>query len=153
MIRDYQDTDKEQLRQLVIESNMYQKGRLEKEALDIEKVRAKSAEIFESVLEEKEQHYIVATDGERLVGFILVEVSSMYVGRGSVDDLFVQEGYRSQGRGKELLDAGLKWMKERGVQKAGIGVHRSNEVAIKLYINAGFEEVPETYISLEKELR
>ena len=153
MVRDYKENDKEQLRQLVIESNLYQKRSLEKEVLDTEKVRDQTSNLFDGVLQHPEdQHYIVAEIDGKLVGFILVEVSGMYVGRGSVDDLYIQSEYRNKGIGKALLQAAFEWLKDNGVKRVGLGVHKSNEVAIKLYKSMGFEEEPETYLSLEKEL-
>ncbi|SRR5260221_3550370 len=145
--------DKKELRQLVIESNLYQKGSLEKESLDTEKVKEQTSSLFDGVLKHPEdQHYIVADAEGKLVGFILVEVSGMYVGRSSIDDLYIQSEYRNKGIGKVLLQAAFEWLKSKGAKRVGLGVHKSNEVAIKLYKSMGFEEEPETYLSLEKEL-
>lgn len=153
MIRKYKNEDKESLRHLVIESNLYQKGALEKEALDKEKVKEQTSSLFDGVLEHPEdQRYIVAEVDSQLVGFILVEVNGMYVGRGSIDDLYIQSEYRGKGIGKLLLQAAFDWLKSKGAKRVGLGVHKSNEIAIKLYMSMGFEEEPETYLSLEKEL-
>lgn len=152
-IRNYESSDKEELRQLVIESNLYQKGSLEKESLDTEKVKEQTLDIFDGVLKHSDdQQYIVAEEDGKLVGFVLVEVSEMYVGRGSIDDLYIQSEYRGKGIGKALLQAAFDWLKGKGAKKVGLGVHKSNDVAIKLYKSMGFEEEPETYLSLEKNL-
>lgn len=152
-IRAYKESDKEELCQLVIESNLYQKESLEKEVLDTEKIKEQTSSLFDGVIKHpKDQHYVVAEVDGKLIGFILVEVSGMYVGRGSVDDLYVQSEHRGKGVGRALLQTAFEWLKNNGAKRVGLGVHKSNDVAIRLYKSVGFEEEPETYLSLEKEL-
>ena len=47
--------------------------------------------------------------------------------------------YRGLGIGRALMDRVLKWMKERGVEKATLEVFSTNARAIALYTKMGFE--------------
>ena len=151
-IRAYQPSDKDQLRELVIESNLYQKQRLEQESLNVEEVQTGTARIFNQNIEEKNFQYIVAEDNQKLVGFVLVEVSSMYVGKGSIDDLYLRETYRGQGIGKKLVQAAIDWLKQKNIQSVSLAVHKTNQAAIKLYTEFGFTDESESYRYLRKEL-
>lgn len=151
-IRDYQETDKDQLRSLIIESSLYQKQQLEQEKIDAEKVKEEMSNFFEKNLKDETWHYIIAEDEGRVIGFVTTEVSTVYIRSGFINDLYVLPEYRKQGVGKQLLEAGLQWLKDRGVMKVTLAVHISNTEAINLYTNAGFKNEPLSYRYLEKEI-
>jgi ribosomal protein S18 acetylase RimI-like enzyme len=47
---------------------------------------------------------------------------------------------RGRGIGRRLLQAGVEWAKEAGVEKLVLSVYPHNEVAIALYRSFGFVE-------------
>ena len=150
MIRYFQPNDKEQLRELVIASNIFQKQNIEKELIDVEATKVSTATHFEQVLTNPDKEYILAEENGNIVGFILVEVSTVYKGSASIIDLFIVEDFRAQGLGKKLMEKGMQWLQEHGVKKVRVSAHKSNAAAIHLYKEFGFEEEVETYLSLEK---
>jgi len=52
----------------------------------------------------------------------------------------VLEGHRSKKIGKRLLEATIAKAREFGIEKIELSVYASNEAAIRLYRNFGFEE-------------
>lgn len=152
MVRLYKNQDKEQLCALVIESDLYQKQQLEKEGVDAPKLKELTTLHFERNLNNEDRQYIVAEHEGEIIGFILVEVSPVYVGQGFINDLFVLLDQRRRGWGKKLSHAALVWLKEKGIKTVSLSVHTSNAEAISLYKQHGFKEKPELYMSLEKEL-
>ncbi|PIY80800.1 MAG: hypothetical protein COY80_01090 [Candidatus Pacebacteria bacterium CG_4_10_14_0_8_um_filter_42_14] len=151
-IRTFQPQDKDQLLNLLIESNLFQKSQIEKESINEQEVRGTTTKHFNDNIEIKDFNYFVAEDEGKLVGVIQVEVSSVYKGRGSIDDLYLIAEYRNQGLGKQLMKVGLVWLKEKGVKKVGLAVHKDNLAAVKLYESFGFEDEPDSYRSLELNL-
>jgi ribosomal protein S18 acetylase RimI-like enzyme len=151
-IRKFQETDTNQLRELIIQSALYQKKELEKEEIDSSKVKEQQINFFERNIKNLDWQYMVAEDGEKVVGYITLEVSSAYVGRGFVGDLFIISEYRGKGISKDLLKAGLKWLQEKGVHTVSLAVHKSNDAAVALYTGLGFVDEPESYRYLEKKL-
>jgi mycothiol synthase len=60
---------------------------------------------------------------------------------GWIDKLGTRRGYRRQGLGKALLVAGMRRLKEDGVETACLGVDTNNPSgALKLYAAVGFEQ-------------
>jgi putative acetyltransferase len=53
--------------------------------------------------------------------------------------LMVLEGYRRQGIGRMLLDAGVDWARSSGIRKLELHVFPWNEAALRLYEGFGFE--------------
>ena len=151
-IRDFKEKDSNQLRQLVIESDVYQKKELEKERLDIPALKEGASKLFDLNVKNSERHYIVATEETEIVGYVLVETNSVYVGKGAIVDFFVISEKRGQGIGTKLIEAGIDWFRRNGIKEAGIAVHNSNQAAIKLYRKFGFIDEPDDYIYLTKNI-
>ena len=55
------------------------------------------------------------------------------------DTLAVNPEMQGKGIGKQLIDAGIEWADEFGINKVGLLVEVNNEKALKLYRNKGFE--------------
>ena len=58
-----------------------------------------------------------------------------------VSRLIVKEGYRRQGIGRKLIDFIAEKAKSRGYAEISIGVDLDNYPALKLYIEAGFDQI------------
>lgn len=58
---------------------------------------------------------------------------------GEVLNMAVVPAERRRGLGRRLLSACLSWMAERGVAKVYLEVRRSNEAAIAMYAEEGFD--------------
>jgi ribosomal protein S18 acetylase RimI-like enzyme len=151
-IRDFKDSDSDQLRTLVVESDVYQKKELEKEKLDIAALKEGASRLFDLNIKNSERHYIVAIEGSVVVGYVLVETNSVYVGKGAIVDFFVVSEKRGQGIGTKLIEAGTNWLRRKGIEQADIAVHNSNQVAIKLYKGLGFVDDPDDYVYLTKNI-
>jgi RimJ/RimL family protein N-acetyltransferase len=73
--------------------------------------------------------------GAGVVGYINVTVASY----GVADvGMALLDGWRGQGLGTALLEAGLVWAREAGAHKAALEVWPHNAAAIALYRRAGF---------------
>jgi RimJ/RimL family protein N-acetyltransferase len=74
--------------------------------------------------------------GGRVVGSIDLRLAPY----GVVDiGMALLDGYRGQGHGTRLLDAGLAWARSSGGHKASLQVWPHNAGAIALYERAGFQ--------------
>jgi RimJ/RimL family protein N-acetyltransferase len=79
----------------------------------------------------------VAVDGERVVGSIGLHLAPY----GVVElGMALLDGYRGQGLGTRLLQAGLDWARAAGAHKMALQVWPHNEGAIALYKKLGFVE-------------
>lgn len=82
----------------------------------------------------------IAMDGERPVGYCWVRIQENGRGKnwGRIGMLGVDPDYRGKGLGRELLLAGLSYLKEKGFKTAQITVDSENTVAYALYQSVGF---------------
>ena len=88
----------------------------------------------------------VAVSGERTVGFVsgeLREGSPTFRAKtwASVDDIFVEEGHRSLGIGRALVESVRAWAEERGSSGISLQVAAANGRGRSFYENLGFREV------------
>ena len=88
----------------------------------------------------------VAQVGERTVGFVsgeLREGSPTFRPRtwASVDDVFVEPGYRNLGVGRALIRSVGEWARERGADGISLQVAAANGRARKFYEEMGFREI------------
>jgi len=66
-----------------------------------------------------------------------------------VDNMWVDENYRSQGVGRQLMDRVEIWAKEKGIKRMRVIASYKNEKGIKFYKREGFSEYD---LILEKDL-
>ena len=79
----------------------------------------------------------VADDGGRVVGTIGLRLAPY----GVADlGMALLDGYRGQGLGTRLLQAGIDWARDAGAHKLALQVWPHNDVAIALYQKMGFVE-------------
>ena len=55
-----------------------------------------------------------------------------------LDNLVVHSGLRSQGVGRQLIDATIDWSRGQGASHVGVAVHAFNRDARRFYEKAGF---------------
>ncbi|MEE6210956.1 ribosomal protein S18-alanine N-acetyltransferase [Salarchaeum sp. III] len=79
-------------------------------------------------------------DDPSLAGFVVADTIPNH-GRplGHIKDLAVHPDDRGQGLGRALVDRGLAVLRAQGVRSAKLEVRRSNDPAIGLYRETGFE--------------
>jgi len=80
----------------------------------------------------------VATRNNAIAGF--VKVNQLPDGRHHFG-MMVRIGNRRQGFGKALLDAAVRWTRDRGIEDLWLTVYAHNAAARELYRTNGFHEV------------
>ncbi|MFH0816222.1 MAG: GNAT family N-acetyltransferase [Methanobacteriota archaeon] len=89
---------------------------------------------------------LVARNDAGVVGVSVNFIHPAIPTSGYVVWLAVLPGERGKGLGKALLLAGMRWMKEKGIETAELNVDLKNPGALKLYKNCGFVVSSETII-------
>lgn len=84
-------------------------------------------------------HTLVATSGEEIAGFLIVENHGN--GRGHVITIDVLERFRRAGLGTALLGAGENWLAEEGVNTVELETAVNNTAAIALFQKFGYQVV------------
>lgn len=97
---------------------------------------------------------LVAEDGDKIVAYLVggIEEASDYRNIGRIfetEDMWVEDEYRSQRIGKQLMDKAEAWAKEKGINKMRVIASYKNEKAIKFYKREGYSEYD---LILEKDL-
>ena len=81
-------------------------------------------------------------DGPRPIAYLVVcfDFSLEYRGKGAwIDELFVEDEYRGQGVGTQLLDLAEEFARQQGARMLHLEVNHGNR-AVELYRRRGFEE-------------
>ncbi|MBE6943483.1 MAG: ribosomal-protein-alanine N-acetyltransferase [Ruminococcaceae bacterium] len=82
--------------------------------------------------------WLVALDGERVIGYIGAQIVP---DEADMMNLAVEEKYRRNGIGKALVKQLLKRLQERAVRSLTLEVRVSNLPAVSLYEGLGFKTV------------
>jgi GNAT superfamily N-acetyltransferase len=77
----------------------------------------------------------IASDGVD-IAYCISTVSAS--GRGEVDSMFVEEGFRGRGIGSNLIRHALTWMESMGASSRVVTVAHANEEALAFYKRFGF---------------
>jgi ribosomal protein S18 acetylase RimI-like enzyme len=96
---------------------------------------------------------LLAVDGSAAVGLLsYVTVPGLYHAgdSGLIETLVVTEGRRGEGTGGRLLHAALRLLEDAGCAEISVSTGADNEVAQKLYVDAGLNEAS---VLLEKHIR
>lgn len=83
-------------------------------------------------------HWLVALDGEKVVGYV---GSQTVLEETDMMNIAVHPAYRKQGIATELIEALIQVLKERGSHSLMLEVRESNNPAKELYLKMGFELV------------
>ena len=74
---------------------------------------------------------------EQVIAYCLATINAVKL--GEVDSVYVEDLYRGQGIGTELMRIALNWMEENKASKTKIHVLEVNQQALKLYRTLGFK--------------
>lgn len=86
-------------------------------------------------------YYLIATENDQLMGWILIGSSrDEFTDKinGYIYELFVIEEFRGNGISKRLLKAGIDHLKNKGYSEVRLNAYAGNH-AIKLYEKLGFK--------------
>lgn len=87
---------------------------------------------------QKDAHYLLALDGEKVIGYAGVWILG---DEGHISNVAVDPDYRRKGIGSKLLEAFLALMKTHGATSATLEMRVSNDAARNLYEKHGFKSV------------
>lgn len=93
---------------------------------------------WESSLASEQYRCFVLEEQGELAGFLLI---SFVLDEGELLKIGVAPAQRGKALGKALLEYGLRWWKQQGICQIFLEVRESNQPAIYLYENAGFEHI------------
>lgn len=91
-----------------------------------------------SELNNKLSHWLVALDGEKVIGYV---GSQTVLGETDMMNIAVHPDYRKQGIATELILALINALNERNSHSLMLEVRESNDPAKELYLKMGFELV------------
>ncbi|MFZ3579932.1 GNAT family N-acetyltransferase [Virgibacillus sp. DJP39] len=89
----------------------------------------------------KGSYYLIATENNELMGWILIGASKDQFSNkpiGFIYELFVLDEYRGKGIAKQLIESGIEQLKQEGYSEVRLSVFAGNQ-AIKIYERLGFE--------------
>ncbi|MGP8125884.1 MAG: N-acetyltransferase family protein [Nitrososphaerales archaeon] len=106
----------------------------------------KQKEFVTKLMKEDPGQVLVATDGDKLVGYLLFQNEvrpplKIAHGLSYVTDLYVRPKYRRQGIAKRLLQSCLDSLRRRRATSVQLKVWHTNSGAIALYRQLGFEDL------------
>lgn len=99
--------------------------------------------------EEKSEGYqvLVCQVGSTIVGYIDYRVRR---GVGRILGIYVKQGYRRKGFGKELMEKAFLKFRKKDCHKTRLEVFAHNKAATKFYIHLGFDQEGLLYKDEEK---
>ncbi|MBZ0328675.1 MAG: GNAT family N-acetyltransferase [Altibacter sp.] len=99
-------------------------------------------DISELIIQDESEVYVVEREGGIIAsGYAKIKDDRPYLKhkkQGYLGFMFVPFEHRGKGLNKVLLDALLKWCKQRGVFEIRLDVYNANSSAIRAYEKAGF---------------
>jgi GNAT superfamily N-acetyltransferase len=87
--------------------------------------------------------WVSCDGGHTVVGYVAVALGFSFEYRGReafVDELFIAEGHRGRGLGREALELAEAWCREAGVNALHLEVERHRAPALELYRRRGFAD-------------
>ena len=111
-------------------------------------------EYFKESIESDTKIALVAEDNDEIIGYIVGGIEEVSDYRNitnicEVENMWVDEKYRSQGIGKQFMDKLEIWAREKGINRMRAITSYKNEKAIKFYKREGYSEYD---LILEKDL-
>ncbi|MGX9134991.1 N-acetyltransferase family protein [Rummeliibacillus sp. JY-2-4R] len=107
---------------------------------EVEPTKEKINQLVKPLLE-KGGYYLIATEGDKLMGWILLGPNKDQftdVINGFIYELFVLDKFRGNGISKQLMKAGIEHLKQDGYSEIRLSAFVENQ-AIKLYEKFGFD--------------
>ena len=113
----------------------------------------KGIKYYKDLASGKWGHCLIAFAGKEAVGYVALAEKDFYGYRKSkyieIENIGVKTQYRSQGVGKKLMDAAIKWAKKVKASKLYVSAYWGNKKAINFYKKNGFYEIG---LELDKKL-
>ncbi|GIN42371.1 GNAT family N-acetyltransferase [Heyndrickxia oleronia] len=106
---------------------------------EVRPTNQKIEQLIEPLLK-KGNYYLIATENNTLMGWILIGASKdQFTDKinGFIYELFVLEEFRGKGISKMLMRTGIDYLKQDGYSEVRLSVFAGNQ-AIKLYEKFGF---------------
>lgn len=113
---------------------------------------SKGIKYYKDLTSGKWGHCLIAFRGNEALGYVALAEKdfgyrkSKYI---EIENIGVLPQYRSQGIGKGLIDAAIKWAREQNATKLYVSAYWGNKKAINFYKKNGFYE---TGLELDKKL-
>jgi ribosomal protein S18 acetylase RimI-like enzyme len=106
------------------------------------RAEANRTRIREAILRGTVAGRVLVARGERVVGFVMVDVESgsydQDLDRGLVQNIYVVPEFRDRGVGGDLLAAAERLLRDRGVDAVALEVMAGNEDARRFYRGQGY---------------
>jgi len=101
------------------------------------------AEYLHALMRNREAFVVVALDRTEAVGYAVGRISTLprtflVQRRGYIHDVYVREGYRLRGIGRQLVEEVLRWFQERGITLVELTVATFNLGAKAFWEKLGF---------------
>jgi len=103
--------------------------------------------LFISVVNSKSEIIFIVEINEKIIGFSYYSLRNDYVEGtdstpvGYLEGIYISPEYRKQGYGKELIDKGVSWSKEKGCRQVASDCELVNTNSIEFHKRSGFNEV------------
>ena len=106
-----------------------------------------------ALLEDANQHFIVAEREDGLCGFIRISYGQGAPVAGcsniEISTLYIRPRQQSNGLGKALLEQGLAHVRAAGAASVWLTTNAENAPAIAFYLKHGFEKVGTTHFRIQ----
>ncbi len=105
--------------------------------------RERTKKIFSDGLNDTNRTFLIAKKGEKTVGFVSLSIrGSLYDDGllGNIDELVVDENYRSMGVGKKLLDEIIRVARRKSCKRVELDSAFRRKKAHHFYLSQGFEK-------------
>jgi GNAT superfamily N-acetyltransferase len=114
----------------------------------------KTQEFFKKCIKDKDKLTLICTDNETPVGYLVAWIHDSLRDRPGIklviiENVFLQEKYRSEGLGKELINEAQSWAREIGSNRLAVTAFSANINALGFYKRHGFKDYK---LTLEKEI-
>lgn len=142
MIRQMKHGEEDRVRALLAKLDYENQTYWKKRARTLEECLAEGAKVPLSEEIRGKNVILVSEENNVVVGLCWCAIVDRGIDRqGEIAEFYVEKEYRGKGVGKELMAAAKELFIYEHVEVAFAWTHHGNDAAIKLYKDAGFEEV------------
>ena len=113
--------------------------------IQVERPEAGYGRFLVSLLADPDSLVMVAEDAGQVVGYVYADIEGTNWKElrgpcGYVNDVFVIEGVRRKGAGRELMRAAIDWIRSKGQTQVVLWAKTRNEHAHQLFARLGFRK-------------
>jgi ribosomal protein S18 acetylase RimI-like enzyme len=94
-------------------------------------------ERMQPLLKKKHLSIFIATNNNDPIGYCIVSAED---GKGEIDSIFIEPGYRKQGIGSAFIKRAKDWFNNKGCDSVSILVADGNEGVLDFYKGFGFHK-------------